>query len=448
MVEINKQDKKQLVENFDRFTKIQHSAELVTLLIWLYGDTHMILINKNFTYLFLSTLISGIGTGLTALGIAWVIQQLYTDFTALALLNTIGLLFAFFILPRFSLWVDTYSKISIAKYLFFTGFILQMIFFAINGLLGLKLWVLVSIGIVSSLLSTLEPVNRVAIAKAITTKDQYASTTRLLELMQQLMTFIAGFIGILLIKKSKISYVLLADALTFLIAYLLMFFIKIETKQTDSIATTKNTIQLKQATSFKPGSLFYVFGAITLLPFCCIMGQRVIYPGHFETILHATSVQYSLYTLPYAFGALLAIGAIGWLNKCLDIYLSLFIGIFLFSMAILCVVIWPTLSVTYAAFFIFSLCHCTIRINRLELIMHLVPLEYFGRINGQFQSFTAIMIIALSWVPALIMSHYDIAAGWLMYLVASLIPVAIYLYYLRRIKSLTSAVLEQHAVAC
>ncbi|MFZ2315195.1 MAG: MFS transporter [Gammaproteobacteria bacterium] len=406
------------------------------------------LINKNFTFLFFSTLISGIGTGLTALGIAWVIQQLYDDFNALALLNTVGLVFAFIILPKFSLWVDRYSKQGIAKTLFFVGFVAQIVFLIINELIGLKLWLLVSIGIVSSLLSTLEPVNRVAIAKAITTKDQYASTTRLLELMQQLMTFVAGFIGILLIKKMQISYVLIADAFSFLAAFALMHCVKIESKALHHTVATKSgdILENSYASIVKMDRAFYIFGAITLIPFVCIMAQRVIYPAHFETLLHATSMQYSLYTLLYAFGAVIAIGAIGMINQNLDKYLSIFFGVLLYAIAIFCIFIWPTLYVTYAAFFIFSLCHCTIRINRLELIMHLVPTEYFGRVNGKFQSFASIAIIFLSWLPALAMNNYGINAGWLIFLMVSVVPVIMYLYYLRSIKFLSFSALSQKAM--
>lgn len=392
------------------------------------------LINKNFTFLFFSTLISGIGTGLTALGIAWVIQQQYADFNALALLGTIGLIFAFIVLPKFSLYVDTYSKIGVAKILFFTGFLFQLIFLIIHWLIGLKLWLLISIGIISSLLNALEPVNRVAIAKTITTKEQYASTIRLLELMQQLMTFIAGLIGILLIKR--ISYVLIADALSFLFAFALVHCIKIEKNQSSHVAVIDTGSKSIDVSTSKINSTLYVFGTITLIPYICIMAQRVIYPGHFEILLHTTAAQYSLYTLPYAFGAIFAIGIIGIMNKHIDKYLSIFFGILLYAIAVSCILIFPTLYVTYSAFFIFSLCHCTIRINRLELIMHLVPMEYFGRVNGRFQSFTSMMIILLSWLPALLMNNLGIAAGWIIYSAVSAISVIVYLFYLRSIRCL------------
>lgn len=396
------------------------------------------LINKNFTFLFLGTLISGIGSGLTVLGIAWVIQQLYNDYKALALLNTVGLIFAFIMLPKFSMWVDNYSKTGIAKALFLFGFIAQIIFIVMNEVTGLNLWLLVAVGIVSSLLSTLEPVNRAAIAKAVTTKAQYASTARLMELMQQLMTFIAGFIGILLIKKTNISYVLIVDALSFLLAFALMCCIKLEAHQSDHEKNNHSSGNLNVSIPGM-GKAFYVFGAITLIPYVCIMAQRVIYPGHFETLLHASSIQYALYTLPYAIGAAIAIGAVKFINKTMDKYLSIFLGILFYAIAVLCIMIWPTLFITYAAFFMFSLCHCTIRINRLELLMHLVPLEYFGRVSGRFQSFSSMMIVFLSWLPAIIMNSYGITSGWLIFAAASIMPVVIYLSYLKSIKTTTQS---------
>lgn len=404
-------------------------------------------INKNFTFLFFSTLISGIGTGLTALGIAWVIQQLYDDFNALALLNTIGMIFAFLVLPKFSLWVDKYSKIDIAKILFFIGFIFQVIFFGINHFIGEKIWLLVLVGVVSSILGTLEPVNRIAIAKSITSKDQYASTTRLLELMQQLMTFIAGFLGVLLVKKTQISFLLIVGAISFLIAFFLLYFINIEDNQPNAIcAAKKNTQNISLASLPKMTSTFYIFGAITLIPYVCIMAQRVIYPGHFENILHATSMQYSLYTLPYALGAIVAIGSIRYLNNNINQYLSIFLGILLYAISVISILVWPTLYVTYAALFVFSICHCTIRINRLELMMHIVPMEYFGRINGKFQSFSTLIIIILSWLPAFIMNGYGIRAGWLVYALISIMPIIVYLYYLKSIKILTISASDEKSV--
>ena len=399
----------------------------------------MLLQQKNFRFLFFSTLISGTGSWLTILSASWLIQKMYENFVGLAVLNSLGFIGAFLLIPKFSYFVDKYNKVNIAKHLCITGILAHLVFVILIFIFNQSIYILVLIGSFSSLLSSLEPINRVSLVKTMIDKELYAKATKYLELMQQLTSFAAAIIGVILIKTDNIIPVVIFDSLTFIIAYFFINKIKFNSNVNKNlIRNDKNTKNLKIEKTPKYNLIFYFFSISSLFPYICIMSQRVIYPGFFNNILHSSNLVYSLYSLPYAIGALFTIFIITDLSKNISNNKIILFCLIIYSISVLAIPIFKSISVTYICLFFFSLTHCAIRIKRLEILMNIIPNEYFGRISGFFQSITVFSITSLTWISAIVSTKYGIIASWFVFIIPCFIATVFYtISYIKMNKLLT-----------
>lgn len=357
--------------------------------------------------LLLANSISGVAQGISMLAIPWYFtgvihrEELFGE--------------AYFIITALSLFwglyagtlIDRYSRKRIFLVMNLSGlFILSTI-----SLIGFKNdflpWYLVALifATTASIYNIHFP-NLYAFAQEITAKKDYARVTSLLEIQGQITFTIAGALAALLLNGVtqqsgflgmhipfpfefsawKIHEIFAVDAVTYLIAFVIIYRIKSLPVVEKTIDTGHLRERIKTGFSFlKKNPLLFHFGNGSLLVFLTILiFGTYVQPAYVNTVLHKSGDAYAFGDMTFSFGAVLA----GFLTTKFFAEKNVVLGIILLSVISgLMYLVMATNHIMFLFFvanFVIGACNAAIRIQRITYLFHHIPNHIIGRANSVF----------------------------------------------------------------
>lgn len=246
-----------------------------------------------------------------------------------------------------------------------------------------------------------------AFGQEITERKNYSKTNSLLEVMGQSVNVLSGAIAILLIegvstrflgieieiKAWSIQKIFMADGISYLIALVLIYFIKYVPTVKNKVSKEKIGIRLKQGfTYLKQRPLLFYFGNASFTVFIfTLISTHLLWPVYIENHLQALGDTYAITKVNYALGALFAGFFISKLFRRKSIVSSV---IFLMGMAFVC---FLAMAVSRSAWvlYIFALglgiSNAGIRIQRITYLFNHIPNHIIGRANSVFQSINILL---------------------------------------------------------
>ena len=248
--------------------------------------------------------------------------------------------------------------------------------------------------------------NLYAFSQEITAKEDYGRVTSLLEIQGQITFTIAGGLAAMLLngvnhqmnffgfdislpfsfRAWKIHEIFAIDAITYLIAFIIIYRIKSLPVVEKKIDTSNLRERMKVSFGFlKKHPLLFHFGNASLLVFLTILVfGTYIQPVYVDSFLHRGGDVYAFGDMAFSLGAVLA----GFLTTKIFAEKNALLGIILLSVVsgamYLVMSFNHILFLFFAANFIIGVCNAAIRIQRVTYLFHHIPNHLIGRANSIF----------------------------------------------------------------
>lgn len=345
--------------------------------------------DRRMAYLLLANIFSSIGSGITMIGIPWLFVtrdggDAIFGYTALATTTAL-----FFFSPYMGAFIDRYSRKKLLLLSEVVGGSV-ILFFAIWGLLSGEYltWQLIAIYFAGSLYYSMHYPTQFAFTQEIFTRDQYKALNSVLEVQNQSASMIAGGLASLLIDRIDFSWILLADALTYVAGFILFLLIPYQ-RSADISDNRSRSMWANIGEGFrylKEKPLLAVFFLCALMPFIGVMTGNYLYPVYVESILHGNAAVLGASDMIYAVGAVLAGLTIPLLVHRFGSYGTIIVTFVTFTLSVLLIYIFPIIGVFLFLKILNGWGNAGTRVARNTIMMETVPNNVIGRVNSFFNA--------------------------------------------------------------
>lgn len=346
--------------------------------------------------LLVANTLGSIGSGLTIFAVPWLIVNRPGGNSAFLWTTVATTLILFLIAPYWGAWVDRHSRKTALLCSEAWGF-LATLAMAATGLAlgGFALWQLSLVYLAGMIYYTLHFSPKFAMVQQIFDRSQYQSLTALMEIQGQTAMMIAGGLGGALIERVPLWGFLLFNAATYLTSLLIQSTIPY---QATHIAAAAATPQPSMWGSVGVGWRWLaerprlaVFFTCALFPFLIVMASNYLFPIYVAQTLHLSARWFAAGEIAFALGAIAAgftlPRLIGRHSAANTIPMTMLI--FLAGLLILIFLRFPIPYLIAGLCLGFGNAGC--RVARSSLMLHVIPNEVMGRVNGFYIVFDRLM---------------------------------------------------------
>lgn len=343
--------------------------------------------------LLVANTLGSIGSGVTIFSVPWLMVHQAggnEGFRWITIATTIVL---FVLMPYYGAFVDRHSR----KTALLASEVWGLFATASMAVLGLALGhfgmaQLMAIYFAGMLYYTLHYPAKFAMIQQMFDRSQYQSLIGLLEIQGQTAMMIAGGLGGLLVDHVPLWVILLFDASTYLISFLIQATLPYEATH---LRPEPNSIDGRPAANksvwrsvvdgwqwLRERPQLTIFLTCSLLPFIAIMASNYLVPIYVTDTLHASAAYFAGAEIMFALGAIAA-GAL--LPRLLAHHSAAAtipgtMLVFLGGLGILLLVRVPI--VFLAANILLGFGNAGCRVARSALMLHIVPNDVMGRVGG------------------------------------------------------------------
>ncbi len=363
--------------------------------------------------LLVANTLGSIGSGVTIFAVPWLLVRAPDGNAAYRWITIATTIALFLIMPYYGAWVDRHSRKTALLASEAWGFFATLAM-AVTGLAlgGFATWQLMTIYFAGMLYYTLHYPAKFAMIQQMFDRSQYQSLTGLLEIQGQTAMMIAGGLGGLLVEHAPLWAILLFDAATYLVSFLIQATLPYEATHLDSREGTPARPRPGVWQSVAEGWRWLrdrprltLFFTCSLVPFLIVMAGNYLFPIYVAQTLHASAVTYAGGEIAFALGAIVAgfmlPQLIGRHSAAATIPGTMIV--FLAGLVMLIVFRFPFAFLVAGALLGFGNAGC--RVARSALLLHLVPNEVMGRVNGFYLVFDRVMRTLLVYAMMIIDAH-------------------------------------------
>ncbi len=409
---------------------------------------------KALTLLFTANAVSGFAQGISMLAIPWYFADILHESSTFGIIYSITT-FATLIWGLFSgTIIDRYPRKNIFLGLCTAGFIILTTVSLIGFYYGEVPKYLIAVVFCATIFNfNMHYPNLYAFGQEITEKENYGKTNSLIEIIGQSTSVVSGAFAALLltginyellekiglgninlnIEPWKLHEIFLLDAITYAIAFSLIWFIKYTPVKPKIIDTGSIISRLKQGIGFlKKYPLLFYFGTASFAIFVVLLIHvHQLMPIYVNNHLKAEAGIYAIAEMTYAFAALLAGIGIRWIFKKTNSVKAIII------LMIASIIVFELLVITKSAFilsfvcFILGISNAGARILRITYLFNHIPNHIIGRTGSVFQSLNILSrftLISIFTIPFFNTSNNIIWAYVVggAFILASLIPLVFF----------------------
>jgi len=345
--------------------------------------------DRRMALLLTANILSSIGSGITMIGIPWLFVTRDGGDALFGYVTLMTTLLLFFFSPYMGALIDRHSRkrLLLISEVVGGGVVLA---FALWGLFtgSLATWQLVVIYFGGSLYYSMHYPTQFAFTQEIFAREQYKALNSVLEVQNQTASMIAGGLAGLLIEWVDVSWILLADALTYGAGFVLFTMIPYERSaqvaQNQQVSMWANVGEGFRYLKQQP--VLTVFFLCALMPFLVVMVGNYLYPVYVADVLQAAAGIFGASNMLYAIGAILAGLTIPLLIQRVGPYgtiLCTFIG---YTLSVLLIFLVPVVGVFLALKLLNGWGNAGTRVARNTIMMETVPNQMMGRVNSFFNA--------------------------------------------------------------
>ncbi|MDP5274766.1 MFS transporter [Chengkuizengella axinellae] len=354
--------------------------------------------DRRFIKILTANVFSSIGSGITMFAIPWVFVSKEGGANAFGYVTLITTIALFLAAPLIGNLIDYHSRKKLLLWGQLIGFTMVG-FFASIGFLGMEYqtWHLVLLFLTGSFYFSLFYPTMFAMNQEIFDRSLYKSLNGMMEIQGQLSTFIvAGGIASILLETVDLHWILLIDAVTYTIAFLILSTIPyIHSKQTSSKRKSFWGKMHEGYVYLKDQPLLFFFLLSAFIPFITVMVTNYVFPIYIEATLQASGSIYGLQGMLFGFGSLLAGIFIPVFIKKFGNVQIILIGILTFTISMIFISIFPFTLLFLILSILRGFGNASTRVARNTLMMETIPNEKMGRVNSLFETIGLMLRITL-----------------------------------------------------
>lgn len=246
-----------------------------------------------------------------------------------------------------------------------------------------------------------------AFGQEITEKKYYSKTNSLLEVMGQSVNVFSGAIAIVLIEGINtevlgvslkveawpIHKIFLMDGITYVIAMILIYFIKYKPVVAGSISKEPAIQRLKEGFDYlKKNTLLFYFGNASYTVFIFVLiSTHLLWPVYIEQHLEESGNTYAFTKIQYAIGALISGFFIRHIFRTKSIVFSIITLMGIATLAFLVLALSKSVMLLLFFALLLGISNAGIRIQRITYLFNHIPNTIIGRTNSVFQSINILL---------------------------------------------------------
>lgn len=344
-----------------------------------------VFLNKDISLIFFGQVLSQAGDSIYYIALLWIVLEKTGSPQITGIFGSLNFLpYLFFTLPG-GLLADRFSK----KFIMLSSdlirfFLVMMVFYLLyNDFFSLFL-----IGLLTFLIESFSACfypSRDALIPQLVEKEKLSHANGLIQVSWQLASLIGPALAGVLLNYIKVIDLFSIDAITFLISFLFLFFVRREKNYKREIESPLNSFLegLKYALKDPLIGLLLI---ITLLNNLILMGPAVVgIPIYVKNILEKEVFHYAFLQSAFAGGAIIGAPLIIYLGKRFSFSKLLIFGIFLDGITYLPLFFIKNFYLALFAIFFHSIFIPMITVSRTTIIQSYVPEKYWGRVMSLFQ---------------------------------------------------------------
>lgn len=366
--------------------------------------------------LLVANTLGSIGSGVTIFAVPWLLVNQPNGNQAFRWTTIVTTIVLFLLMPYYGAWVDRHSR-KVALLTSEAWGFCAMLTMAVVGLVsgGYATWQLMTIYFAGMLYYTLHYPAKFALIQQMFDRSQYQSLIGLLEIQGQTAMMIAGGLGGILITQLPLWAILLFDAATYLISFLIQSTVPYSPThlpaRSSAVATPsapRSSIWSNIAEGYRwlrERPRLALFFTCSLLPFIIVMTGNYLYPIYVAQTLRASAVWFAAGEITFALGAILAgfllpklIGRHSAANTIPATML-----VFLAGLLLLIFLRLPLTFLAAGALLGFGNAGC--RVARSALLLHTVPNDFMGRVGGFYNVLDRVLRTILVYCMAIVDTH-------------------------------------------
>lgn len=340
--------------------------------------------------LLIANTLGAIGSGVTIFAVPWLLVHLPNGNSAYRTITIITTIALFALMPAYGAWVDRHSRKTALLTSEAFGFLATMSM-AMLGLWrgGFPPWQLMTIYFCGMMYYTLHYPAKFAFVQQIFDRSHYQALTGLLEVQGQTAMLIAGGIGGWMTEHAPLWLILLIDAATYAISFVLMSTLHYASTHlndnhalaTDGIAARlwHNILSGWKWLRERPRVAWFL--TCSLMPFIVVMVGNYLFPIYVAETLKAGATIFGAGEVVFAIGAIIAGLFLPRLlaRTSADVTIPVTMIVFALGLVVLLILRHSMLYLTAALFLGFG--NAGSRVARSALMLHLVPNALMGRVT-------------------------------------------------------------------
>ncbi|MBD3109712.1 MFS transporter [Bacillus sp. AGMB 02131] len=337
--------------------------------------------DKRFRYVLAANIASSIGLGITMIAIPWFLVSSPDGNTTLGYITLLMTIFNFALTPLIGGLIDKFprKKLLIAGEL--VGLLIVVIF-SCYGFMGniYELRHYIVLFVTGSLYYTIFYPTMFAFTQEYFNKQYYKSLNGAMEVQGQIASMVAGGIAGAMIMTVPLQWILLLNAMTYMIA--ILFFIKVKSERKETVSKIKKRENMKTGFVYmlKHPKIFY-FLIFATFPFIGVMITNYLFPVYLQQVLHADVWVYGLEGMIYSLGAVCAGLFVPFIAKKIGNEKTMVYGVLCYAAAV-SLIIFVDIPLYLSLMFFLALGNAGSRVARQTFMMEHIPNEYMGRVDS------------------------------------------------------------------
>ncbi len=363
--------------------------------------------------LLVANTLGSIGSGITIFAVPWLMVQQAGGAQAYRWITIATTIVLFAFMPYYGAFVDHHSRkrVMLASELWGLGATVAMAVIALSSS-GTPLWHLMAVYFAGMLYYTLHYPAKFAMIQQMFDRSQYQSLIGLMEVQGQMAMMIAGGLGGLLVERVPLWVILVFDASTYLLSFLIQLSLPYQATHLDNRpAAARPQVWLSVVEGWRwltERPQLAVFLTCSLVPFIVVMAGNYLFPIYVAETLHASAAYFAGGEITFAIGAMIAGTMLPRLLGRHSAAATLPATMLLFLAGLLLVTFVPIPNVYLIAGALLGFGNAGSRVARSSFMLHVIPNEVMGRISGFYNVLDRVlrtvlvmsMVIIDLWGPA------------------------------------------------
>jgi len=358
--------------------------------------------NKNFRLLFTGNALSGVGQGMTIIGAQWYIAQHFPSSHVLGAIMTVTIVASMLAGPYFGALIDRHKRKNLLLIENVCGFV-GLGAMSLLGVFGS--YTLISLGAVylfTVMIFNLHFPATYALTQESFSPQLYGRISGILEVVTQTSAIVAGGLTGYILESVGLPMIFAIDSLTYAVSFFFLMSFQYEVRVGITKARRHFIGEMRIALGFlRSRPRFTAMNIALIMPFLVLVSLDLVQPFYVSQTMHAPANVFSLMNCFYAAGATAA--GLWMRNFSLSVgnnfaYVSAFL---LFAGSLAALAIFPVAWLVFIMMVLVGWCNAGVRVNRISLIMHAVPVDLIGRINMFFgfagSCIRSVMLLYLTW---------------------------------------------------